>query len=74
MIERTKPRSKPKVLTEEEKLAKEKERIRKLQQTRMETDAGLHYRPMEVGLENHDPLLEILRKEHPEKDPAKTKS
>ena len=70
MIIRARPRSKPKELTEEEKLAKEKERIRKLQQTRQESDSGGHYYPGEIG---QDPLLDALIKEHPEKDPAKIK-
>jgi len=65
-------RAKKEPLTEEEKLAREKERIRKLQQTRVE-DSGVHYRPGDLDLRDHDPLLEALIKEHPEKDPAKIK-
>jgi len=56
---------KRKELTLEEKLEREKERIRKLQQTRqikIEADSGRHYHPGEVGLDVHDPLLEASRK------------
>ena len=63
-------------LTLEEKLTKEKERVRKLQQTRqikIEADSGKNYHPGEVGLDVHDPLLDALIKEHPEKDPANLK-
>jgi len=67
----TKPKPKE-PLTEEEKLAREKERVRKQQQNRME-DSGVHYRPGDQDLRLHDPLLEALIKEHPEKDPAKIK-
>jgi hypothetical protein len=70
MIERAKPRSRPKELfTPEEFLAKEKERVRKMQQTMYESDGG-DYKAYAHG---YDPLLEALIKEHPEKDPANTK-
>jgi hypothetical protein len=69
MIIRAKPRSKPRELTEEEKLAKEKERIRKLQQTKQEQE-GAHYRASPDGSQA---LLDALIREHPEKDPANTK-
>jgi len=56
-------------LTPEEKLAKEKERIRKLQITIAEQD-GKHYRTSPDGSQA---LLDALIREHPEKDPAKIK-
>jgi hypothetical protein len=53
-----------------EELAKEKERVRKLKQTKSESDTG-HY-----GTENADRskrLLDALIAAHPEKDPANIK-
>ena len=69
MIERTRPRSKPKVLTEEEKLAKEKERIRKLQQTLQEQEG----KPYRASPDGSQALLDALIREHPERDPANIK-
>jgi hypothetical protein len=69
MINREKPRSRPNELRTLEELAKEKERIRKQQQTRNELDV-YDYRAYDY---EYDPLLEALIKEHPEKDPANTK-
>ena len=58
-----------KIYTEEEKLAREKERIRKLQITLNEQD-GRHYQSSPNGSAN---LLDALRREHPERDPDKQK-
>jgi hypothetical protein len=52
-----------------EQLEKEKERIRKLQQTVLEKEGN----PYKAYIEDYDPLLEALIKEHPEKDPANIK-
>jgi hypothetical protein len=60
---------KRKELTLEEKLAREKERIRKLQITKQEQE-GKHYRASPDGSRA---LLNALIREHPEKDPAKIK-
>jgi len=54
-----------------EQLAKEKERIRKLQRTRLDPEFYPYYRPDGTPLSEHDALLEALKKEHPEKDPDK---
>jgi hypothetical protein len=69
MVSKARIRPKPKELTLEEKLAREKERVRKLKLTIAEQD-GLPYRASSDGSER---LLDLLRKEHPEKDPDKLK-
>jgi hypothetical protein len=69
MITRAKPRSKPRELTEEEKLAKEKERIRKLQITLQEQEG----KPYRLSPDGSKALLDALIREHPERDPAKIK-
>ena len=56
-------------LTLEEKIAREKERVRKLQATLQEQD-GKPYRPSPDG---STALLDALIREHPERDPAKIK-
>jgi hypothetical protein len=52
-----------------EEIEKEKERIRKQQQTRNKSDAD-DYEAYEF---NDDPLLDALIANHPERDPAKIK-
>jgi hypothetical protein len=69
MINRVKPRSRPNESRTLEEIAKEKERVKKQQQTRAESDTGI-YKPYD---KDDDPLLDALIKEHPEKDPAKIK-
>jgi hypothetical protein len=69
MIDRVKPRSMPKELRTLEEIVKEKERVRKQQQTRNESD-GNDYKIHDF---DNDPLLDALIKEHPEKDPANIK-
>jgi hypothetical protein len=69
MVSKARIRPKPRELTQEEKLAKEKERIRKLQITIAEQD-GLPYKASSDGSER---LLDLLKKEHPERDPDKPK-
>jgi hypothetical protein len=66
---RKKPDSKLKEFRTPEELEKEKERIRKLQQTRYEADSDEY----KSDHDDYDPLLEILIREHPERDPAKIK-
>ena len=78
------PRKKPEELIRRpnkfatlEDILREKERVRKLKKTLSEkhllyeqTHDG---RPKTEGLDEYDPLLEVLIREHPEKDPAKIK-
>jgi hypothetical protein len=61
--------SKPKELRTPEELEKEKERVKKLQQTRNESESGV-YHPHNP---QDNPLLDALIREHPERDPAKIK-
>jgi len=62
-----------------EELIKEKERVRKLKKTLSEQTEATHDGRFKVtkvegsSLEGFDRLLDALIREHPEKDPAKTK-
>ena len=59
----------------EEEYEKERLRIRRLQETRLQIEANRDGRPSTNELvKEYDPLLDALIKEHPEKDPANTKS
>jgi hypothetical protein len=69
MIDRVKPRSRPREFHTLEEIEKEKERVRKQQQTRNESDSGIY----KAYDKDDDPLLDALIREHPEKDPAKIK-
>jgi hypothetical protein len=63
-----------------EEILREKERVRKQQQTRFEQSECTHDgRPSTTGLDDYDPLLEALKDrghdyaKDPKKDPAKIK-
>jgi hypothetical protein len=78
MTPRLRVRPPRKEFTPEEKLEREKERIRKLQATRLEIEGtrdgrtSVDQTPGSM-VKGCDRLLEALIKEHPEKDPANTK-
>jgi hypothetical protein len=74
MGNRSRSYNKLKELQTPEYVQKKTEELRRRQRIRTETEATHDGRPKTfMGLEEFDPLLEALIKEHPEKDPAKIK-
>jgi hypothetical protein len=73
MAERVRKYDKPQKEFKGQTIAEQLER-KKRQKVRQETEATHDGRPKTfVGLDEFDPLLDALIKEHPEKDPAKIK-